>query len=279
MPPQSLDGIHVVSIAANLPGPLAAARLAQSGAHVTKVDPPRGDALREFAPAWYAQLVAAQHVVSLDLRVAADRSELDNLFSNADVFLTASRHASLAKYDLTWDRLHERFPRLCYVAIVGERSPHAGRPGHDLTYQAAAGLLRDRTVPPILAADILGAERAVTATFELLLQRERFGISAFAEVALADAAQAFASSMAHGITTADGVLGGAFPMYGVYRSADGWIALAALEPQFRKRVEGELGAHDKNALAMAFLAHDGAFWERWGQEHDIPIAVLGEPHA
>ena len=278
MRPQALDGIRIVSLAANLPGPLAAARLARSGAHVTKIDPPLGDALQEFAPAWYAQLVAGQHVVSLDLRNAGDRAELASFFDNADVFLTASRRASLAKYGLTWDILHQKYPRLCYVAIVGERSPHANRPGHDLTYQAAAGLLRDRTVPPILAADILGADRAVSATFELLLQRERFGDAGFAEVALAEAAQAFSASLAHGISTVDGVLGGGFPMYGVYRTADGWIALAALEPQFRKRVEEALGA-GKNALEKAFAAHDGAHWERWGQEHDVPVAILGEPHA
>ncbi len=47
---QPLDGVTVVSLAVNLPGPLATARLAQLGADVTKVEPPAGDPLAVGAP-------------------------------------------------------------------------------------------------------------------------------------------------------------------------------------------------------------------------------------
>ena len=40
-----LAGIRVVSVAVNLPGPLAAARLAEFGAEVVKIEPPTGDPL------------------------------------------------------------------------------------------------------------------------------------------------------------------------------------------------------------------------------------------
>lgn len=39
---QPLIGVTVVSLAVNLPGPLAAARLAELGAAVTKVEPATG---------------------------------------------------------------------------------------------------------------------------------------------------------------------------------------------------------------------------------------------
>ncbi|SLD27552.1 Predicted acyl-CoA transferases/carnitine dehydratase [Mycobacteroides abscessus subsp. massiliense] len=40
-----LTGVNVVSLAINLPGPAACARLAEFGAAVTKVEPPGGDPL------------------------------------------------------------------------------------------------------------------------------------------------------------------------------------------------------------------------------------------
>lgn len=46
---QPLIGVTVVSLAVNLPGPLAAARLAELGAAVTKVEPATGSARRRRA--------------------------------------------------------------------------------------------------------------------------------------------------------------------------------------------------------------------------------------
>ncbi len=55
-----LQGVKIVSLALNAPGPVAAARLTQMGAEVTKVEPPGGDALSHAAPAWYERFVEGQ---------------------------------------------------------------------------------------------------------------------------------------------------------------------------------------------------------------------------
>ena len=62
------------------------------------------------------------------------------------------------------------------------------------------------------------------------------------------------------MTAADGPLGGGDPFYGIYESADGWVALAALEPHFRTRVVAELGipAGTADALAEAFRERSSA---------------------
>src|SRR5581483_9176844 len=135
-----------------------------------------GDPLRRAAPAWYAELRAGKRVEILDLKAAADRARLDWLLDPADLLLTAGRPRSLARLGLGWDVLHARFPRLCHVAIVGLPSPEADLPGHDLTYQASAGLLDPAgtgSLPRTLVADLGGAERAVSAALALLLARER----------------------------------------------------------------------------------------------------------
>ena len=95
-----LAGTAVVSLAANLPGPLAARRLADLGAQVTKVEPPGGDQLGDHAPDWYRELVAGMDVRVIDLKDAGGREQLESLLDDAQLLLTASRPSSLARLGL-----------------------------------------------------------------------------------------------------------------------------------------------------------------------------------
>ncbi len=51
--PAVLQGIRLVMLAQNVPGPAAAARLQDFGASVVKVEPPNRDPLASVNPAWY----------------------------------------------------------------------------------------------------------------------------------------------------------------------------------------------------------------------------------
>lgn len=97
---QPLDGLRVVSLAVNLPGPLAAARLRELGAEVTKVEPPSGDPLERYAAGWYAELAEGQRVLRLDLRDGAGRAELDALLQRSDLLLTSMRPSAAARLGL-----------------------------------------------------------------------------------------------------------------------------------------------------------------------------------
>jgi alpha-methylacyl-CoA racemase len=114
-----LGGVRVLTLAVNLPGPVAACRLCGMGAAVVKVEPPGGDPLARMCPGYYAELSAGQEVVSMDLKAREDRVSLDNYLENMDLLLTASRPAALGRLGLSWPELRARFPRLCQVAIVG----------------------------------------------------------------------------------------------------------------------------------------------------------------
>jgi crotonobetainyl-CoA:carnitine CoA-transferase CaiB-like acyl-CoA transferase len=273
-----LDALSVVTIAVNLPGPAAAARLRDLGADVTKVEPPGGDPLQASAPEWYAELVAGQQVVRLDLKNAVDRAELDDLLAAADVFLTSQRPDALGRLGLAWNELHERRPLLSQVAIVGYPSPETSRPGHDLNYAAAHGLVAPPEMPRTLVADLGGAEAAVSAALAAVLRRERTGEGCFVEVALADAARRFAAPLRHGLTADGGVLGGGYPGYGLYETSEGWVSVAALEPRFRQRLCDELGFAElsRDALAMRFRERSAEDWERWAAERDLPIGKVPE---
>lgn len=271
-----LDAVSVVSLAVNTPGPTAAARLVAHGASVTKVEPPSGDPLATVHPAWYDELRVGQQVVTLDLKETADRAQLDELLEPADLLLTSSRPAALDRLGLGWAELHAQFPRLCQVAIVGYPTPDQDRPGHDLTYAAAHGLVVPPELPRTLVADLGGAELATTAALALLLARERSEEAGYAEVALAEAAAAFAAPLRHGATAPGGPLGGGNPLYGIYAAAEGWIAVAALEPHFQQRLAKELGLDEltHEELATAFRARGAEDWESWGREHDLPLGVV-----
>jgi crotonobetainyl-CoA:carnitine CoA-transferase CaiB-like acyl-CoA transferase len=270
-----LRGIRVVSLALNVPGPAAAARLCSLGAAVTKVEPPGGDPLASVCAAWYEELCAGQDVVRLDLKDAAGRASLDGLLEGADLLLTSSRSAALDRLGLSWPDLHVRFPRLVQVAIVGYAAPRQDVPGHDLTYLASTGLLMPPQVPRTLLADLAGAEQAVSTALALLCAREQgHDAGCYAQVALADVAAAFAAPLRHGVTAADGFLGGGFAGYGLYRAREGWIAVAALEPHFWRRLTEELEASNAQDLARVFVTQTAQYWEAWGAARDVPLAAV-----
>ena len=276
---QPLQGVSIVSLASNLPGPVAAARLTGWGARVTKVEPPAGDPLCQAAPAWYKHLTRGQEVIRLDLKTSEARERLHGLLPATDVLLTSSRPRALHRLGLDWAELRRRLPRLCHIAIVGDRDGDADRPGHDLTYQARAGLISPPGLPRSLLADLAGAERAVSAVLAALLSRGRDGQGRYAQIALAAVAEAFAEPLKRGLTAPDGLLGGGFPGYNPYPAQDGWVAVAALETHFWERLKQELGltAGTQAELENVFATRTATAWEAWAATRGLPLAAVAVP--
>lgn len=275
-----LAGLRLVTLAVNVPGPAAAARLRGFGASVVKVEPPSGDPLMHQNPAWYRALSAGQEVVRLNLKEPGGFSMLEGYLAGADLFLTSSRTGALLRLGLGPEDLSREYPRLCGVAITGFPSPRGDEPGHDLTYLADHGLLTPPEMPRSLLADLAGAERAVSEALALLLGRERRGDGSgrHAEVALSEAAAYLAEPLRYGITAPGAHLGGGFAGYGLYRASDGWIAVAALEPHFWEKLREELGVGDvgREELEGVFRGKTAAYWEDWAAERDLPVAALKE---
>ncbi|HTX58911.1 MAG TPA: CoA transferase [Verrucomicrobiae bacterium] len=272
----ALDGVRVVALVTNVPGPLAAAALHAMGASVLKIEPIHGDALETPAPRWYREIVAGIEVVRWDLREEPARQALRDALRDADLLLTTMRAAALERLGLGWPSLHARYPRLVHVAIVGEASPHDDRAGHDLTYQARAGLLSPPAMPRTVVADLAAAERAVSSALAALLARERGSQGMRVEVAIVDAARAFAAPLRHGLTAPGGPLGGGLDTYRLYRASDGWIAVAALETHFIARLQEllDLERLDEASLSRAFAQRSAAHWQALADELDVPLAAI-----
>lgn len=268
-----LNGLRVVSLAVNLPGPLAAARLAGFGATVTKVEPPAGDPLAAVLPRWYAELTEGQQVMTLDLKDRRGRERLDVELADADVLITSHRPSALRRLDL--NGVHLRFPGLTHVEIVGHAGDDAEAPGHDLTYQAVHGTLTPPVMPTVPVADMLGAERAVTAALLGIAECRKAGAGQHYRVILDEAAAFAGAAVRHGLTGEGAPLGGANPAYRIYRTADGHIALGALEPHFWARTCELLdvsGSGDE--LERVFRTRSTADWEALARQADIPLAGI-----
>ncbi|MDI1289217.1 MAG: CoA transferase [bacterium] len=275
MTPPGLTGIRVVCLAINLPGPLAAMRLASLGASVTKVEPPTGDPVELVSAQWYAQITAELRVVRLDLKSPDGRVALTELLDEADVLLTSFRPSALDRLGLDWPALSARHPRISQVAIVGYPGADAERPGHDLTYQADSGLLTGDAMPRAQFADLAGAERAVTQTLAAVIAQRLHGQRTYAEVSLAAVASELGQSARLGLSGPSGVLGGALPTYAIYATANGHIALAALEQNFQSRLASLLGVElTHSELAAQFVLRTSTWWSTWAQDNDIPLAVI-----
>ena len=279
----SLDGVAVVDLSVNVPGPVASSRLLEFGARVTKVEPPAGDPLKQVASDWYAELVRGKQVVALDLKSEKGIHALGELLAVADLLITSSRPAALERLGLGWERLQADFPRLSHIAIVGFSPPRENRAGHDLTYQAAVGLLRPPSNPPSLFVDLLGAERTASEALAALHSARKEGRGELRIVALEEVARILATPLAHGLAAPSGVVGGGFPRYAIYRSGDGWVALAALEErlwdQFVRTVgDEELARAEGDALRKRldelFRQRGSAEWDELAERHNLALAVV-----
>ena len=162
------------------------------------------------------------------------------------------------------------------VAITGYPAPRENTPGHDLTYLAECGLLSPPDIPRTLLADLAGAERAVSATLGLLLNRAEGRGAGYTEVALSEVAAFFAEPLRYGITKPGAELGGGLPGYNLYPAREGWLAVATLEKHFWKNLLLELGLEEvtREDLAEVFSHKTAKEWEEWAQQRDLPLVAL-----
>ena len=288
-----LQGVRVLSLALNLPGPAALMRCRAMGATCVKLEPPAGDPMARHNPAAYAQLHEGVKVLVADLKAEAGQKILDGELAQADVLLTSFRPSALARLGLAWDELHRRYPALSQVAIVGAPGARAEEPGHDLTYLAENGLVSGTELPATLYADMSGSLMASEAVLQAaMLQRERHAGRGEAraqgvlmEIALSDAAAYVALPRDWGLTQPAGWVGGAHAGYRVYRCKDGRVAVAALEPHFAAALCAAAGASASDPRAMlAPATHEAvaAFLltrtrqelDRLAIEKDLPLHTM-----
>jgi crotonobetainyl-CoA:carnitine CoA-transferase CaiB-like acyl-CoA transferase len=144
-----LHGVRVAEFCTTAAGPFCGMLLADMGAEVIKVEPPEGDALRQWPPITdgysenFASLNRNKKSVVLDLKNAASARIAERLVLDCNVLVENNRPGVMDRLGLGYSRLSARHPSLVYCSIsaYGQSGPRAGEGGFDLTIQAATGVM------------------------------------------------------------------------------------------------------------------------------------------
>ena len=269
----SLAGVRVVSLATNLPGPLAARHLQRLGASVIKIEPPAGDAVQAF-PKWYQALNKGQTIEALDLKTQPGTARFVELLTDADMLISSMRPSAAERLGL-YNLVQQA--GVAHIEIIGDlEAPNA--PGHDLTYQAAAGVLASPQVPRVPWADVIGGYQATIAALDALREREQAqangnNVVVHRRIGLKQGVDEAAEAYRFGATAPGEVLSGAHPQYAIYKTQDGWIAVAALEPHFHARLTTLLG-ESFVTLTEHFAKYSTAEWLEFANQHDLPFSAV-----
>ncbi|CAG9166321.1 MULTISPECIES: CaiB/BaiF CoA transferase family protein [Cupriavidus] len=252
-----LEGIKVLSFTHFLQGPSAVQMLADVGADVIKIEPPQGafergwagfDAFAEGVSIFFLLGNRNQRAIQLDLRNEEAKRIVYRLVREADVLVENYRPGVMAKLGFGYEQLKAINPRLVYCSCTGYGSsgPNLKRPGQDLLLQAMSGMAMlsgdGESAPTPVGSAIVDQHAAVLAAFGVvaaLQARERTGRGTLVESNLLNAAldlqiEPFSYYLNKGPLwkRSSPAMGSRFhpAPYGVYRTADGWIAISLTTP-------------------------------------------------
>lgn len=254
---QPLAGVLVLDFSTLLPGPMASLMLAEAGASVVKIERPgRGDEMRSYEPIIgedgvnFHMLNRSKRSLALDLKSPDAVEKLTPLLRKADILIEQFRPGVMERLGLGYQAIKAINPGMIYCSITGwgQTGPKASVAAHDLNYMAESGVLGLATgadgapiTPPVLVADIAGGTYpALMNIFLALRLKDRTGIGAHLDVAMAENLLSFAywglgngfASGAWPVAGRELVTGGS-PRYQIYRTGDGrYLAAAPLEDKF-----------------------------------------------
>lgn len=230
--PAPLEGIRILSLAEQFPGPFATLMLADLGADVILVERPEGgDPSRRF-DGHFESLNRNKRSVCLHLKAPEGREAFLRLVETADLVVEGFRPGVMDRLRLAPAQLRERRPDLICMSIssFGQDGPLAHVAGHDLSIQGAAGLINiprgaesQADVPVLPLADIASASFAALGMVTALFQRQKTGHAAYIDVSMLDSLVSWMTPLL--VPAMNAMTQAPFPSndpgYGVFATVDG----------------------------------------------------------
>lgn len=200
---EPLAKLKVVEMGQLIAGPFAAKTLADFGADVIKIEPPKvGDALRKWrllkdgTSIWWQVQSRNKRSLSLDLREAEAQDIVRTLLKEADVLIENFRPGTLEGWGLDPEKLLELNPKLIVLRIsgYGQTGPYKDKPGFGVVAEAMGGL-RHLTAEPgrvpvrvgISIGDTLASLHGVIGILLALQERHNSGKGQIIDIALYEA--------------------------------------------------------------------------------------------
>jgi len=189
--PGPLEGVRILELTSVVLGPWAAQILADMGAEVVKVEPPRGDSNRSLGAsrntgmaALYLTCNRNKRDIVLDLKQESGREALLRIARDVDVVLHNNRPQVMTKLGLEYEDFRAINPTVIYCGTYGygKNGPYGARGALDDSIQAAGGVamltemvLGEPRYLPTVIADKTTAMAVVYAITAALFSRERTG--------------------------------------------------------------------------------------------------------
>ncbi|HEY7677429.1 MAG TPA: CoA transferase, partial [Candidatus Methylomirabilis sp.] len=297
-----LDGIAVLDLSTQMPGPYCSMVLADLGADVIKVEAPAGDPLRAYPP-MFDSVNRGKRSIALDLKAADGRAVLTRLAARADLVLEGFRPGVAARLGVDYASLAAVKPDIIYCAIsgFGQDGPYRDRSGHDINYLALGGVLGLEvpiagrpSPPPVLVSDLAAGQFAAIALLAALVGRLRAGAGQYIDLSMTDGVVSWVGTElarfhAEGVSP-DRPNVTVAPHYEIFATAEGeFVALGIVYedhfwrnlcdllalPGWRGWTNGErLRRYEeiRGELRRIFFGRTRAEWERRFAGVDVPFA-------
>ena len=139
-----LKGVKVVDFTAAIAGTLGTMILADLGADVIKVEPPRGEHYRyALEGAILLSVNRNKRDIALDLRSDEGQQIALKLASRADVLTENFVPGTIDKLGLSYERVSQLNPSIIYCSVsgYGQSGSYSQRPAYDPSAQAMAGIM------------------------------------------------------------------------------------------------------------------------------------------
>jgi formyl-CoA transferase len=208
-----LEGLRVLELGQLLAGPFAGMLLANFGAEVIKVEPPKvGDPLRRWrgmyrgTSLWWVVMSRNKKCITLDLKSERGQQLCRELAARSDILVENFRPGTLERWGLGPEALWAVNPRLIIVRVSGwgQTGPYAGRPGYASVAEAMGGIRyvmghpdRPPIRPNLSLGDTIAGLHAAFAALVAVYARDVLGIGRgqVVDVSLAEAVFNMTESM------------------------------------------------------------------------------------
>ena len=249
----ALSGIKVIDLTRVLSGPFCTMLLADMGAEVIKIEPPKGDNVRNQGDmvdgysSYFAQFNRNKKSVILDLYVETEKDILKSLLLDADVVVENFKAGVFDKMGFDYDTLKSINPKLISASVngFGSKGEMSDRPAFDFIAQALSGFMSlngtEESGPMRAAMPISDLVAGLYCAFGIvcaLQSRNKTGKGQKVEASLTSgliSMMAYLSSESFVTGKAPNKSGNNHPIlapYGIFQTSDGEIAVAPASDKF-----------------------------------------------
>jgi crotonobetainyl-CoA:carnitine CoA-transferase CaiB-like acyl-CoA transferase len=236
-PFRPLDGIRVIEFSQMVMGPTCGLILADLGADVIKVEPPKGDRTRFFkgpAAGFFNTYCRNKRAVAIDTGVPEGQEIARALIAKSDIVIENFRPGLLKRFGLDYDSVAAVAPHIIYCSLKGYLpGPYENRLALDEVVQMMGGLAYMTGLPdrPMRAGasvnDVMGGMFAAIAIQGALTERAQTGRGRYIQSALFEN-NVFLMAQAMMFETVTGapsipysVKDSPWPVYDLFDTADG----------------------------------------------------------